>query len=156
MNLLSELICWDANTAIYWFEGATGDATQEQLQKIKPIYEAIDSGVLSLVVPDVIKTEVTMKEYPSAVTRFEQFISEHQAYLDIQDIAVFAVYIRQVFNISTLKFKNDSECIATAILAGASYLQTFDKRMIKLSGHDVLGGLIITDDPIANGLVIPS
>ncbi len=154
VTLLTKLICWDANVAIYLFEGTFGNATQAQLQKIQPIYEAINKGLLDLVLPKTIEREVRMKNSPLARVHFDEFKEGKLSDLRDSKVTKLAAQIRQSTNISTPKFESGSIYIATAILTEANYLQTFDQRMINLTGKDLVGNLVITDDPIKDGLII--
>lgn len=140
-------VCWDADVLIAILKGQDPDRTEEELTALREAVTAFDAGRLIVVVPATIYTEVLDPIDDEEVGRhFESMLRRSNLIeQDItKEVSRVAGRIRKALRDSGRSVRTpDSQYIATALIHKCDALHTFDGRLHRLSGQDVVQGLTI-------------
>lgn len=138
-------VCWDSCVLITILLGSDPDRTREELQALREAVTAFDSGDLIIVVPAHIHSEVLDPiEDPDIRDRFDRLLRRTNLVVqDItQEVSRISGRVRSQARAAGRSIKTaDSLFIATALLHECDALHTYDGRLLRLSGSEVVDEL---------------
>jgi predicted nucleic acid-binding protein len=140
-------VCWDADVFITILKGRDPDRSNEELVALREAVTAFDTGQLIVVVPATIYTEVLDPiDDEELGRRFESML--RRSNLVEQDITKelsrVAGRMRKELRDGGRSLRTpDSQYVAAALIHKCDALHTFDGKLHRLSGDEVVKGLRI-------------
>lgn len=142
------VICCDACVLIDIITGAENDT--ERAEALRDLINSEENGECKLIFSVLIYPEIlhTSGKMPNDCEKIlAKFLTSGENKLMIATDLIIAKKAQAIRNKTNLNTP-DAIHVATAIIAGANYLNTFDDGIIKWNGKPEVDGLAITKNPI--------